>query len=122
MVAVAVSRAWLFFSATMPKPSLARWHQMLRNPVTMSLQRQAAPAVRRRNASVLYNESPFLSLPASTGRQPHQSGWGEAVSSQSRVESVPRGLPHADFQRKSNASSPMPGLSSAANEVATTPE
>jgi hypothetical protein len=71
---------------------------------------------------VLYNEDPFLSLPARTGRQPHQSGWGEdAFFPVSAFIGAMRAY-HADLQRKSDASSPMPGMSSAANEVATTPE
>jgi ATP-dependent RNA helicase RhlE len=38
-------RQTLFFSATMPKPIAALAAEMLKNPVTISLQRQAAPAV-----------------------------------------------------------------------------
>jgi ATP-dependent RNA helicase RhlE len=38
-------RQTLFFSATMPKPIAALASEMLKNPVTISLQRQAAPAV-----------------------------------------------------------------------------
>jgi ATP-dependent RNA helicase RhlE len=38
-------RQTLFFSATMPAPIAALASEMLKNPVTISLQRQAAPAV-----------------------------------------------------------------------------
>jgi ATP-dependent RNA helicase RhlE len=38
-------RQTLFFSATMPPPIAALASEMLKNPVTISLQRQAAPAV-----------------------------------------------------------------------------
>ena len=38
-------RQTLFFSATMPAPIVALTREMLRDPVTISLQRQAAPAV-----------------------------------------------------------------------------
>jgi ATP-dependent RNA helicase RhlE len=38
-------RQTLFFSATMPKPIAALAAEMLKNPVTIALQRQAAPAV-----------------------------------------------------------------------------
>jgi ATP-dependent RNA helicase RhlE len=38
-------RQTLFFSATMPPPILALTREMLRDPATMNLQRQAAPAV-----------------------------------------------------------------------------
>jgi ATP-dependent RNA helicase RhlE len=38
-------RQTLFFSATMPPPIAALANQMLKNPVTINLQRQAAPAV-----------------------------------------------------------------------------
>ena len=37
-------RQTLFFSATMPPPIAALSAEMLRNPVTINLQRQAAPA------------------------------------------------------------------------------
>jgi ATP-dependent RNA helicase RhlE len=42
---IPVKRQTLFFSATMPKPIAALASEMLKNPVTISLQRQAAPAV-----------------------------------------------------------------------------
>jgi ATP-dependent RNA helicase RhlE len=38
-------RQTLFFSATMPEPILALTRDMLRNPVTINLERRAAPAV-----------------------------------------------------------------------------
>jgi ATP-dependent RNA helicase RhlE len=38
-------RQTLFFSATMPAPILALTREMLRNPATINLERQAAPAV-----------------------------------------------------------------------------
>ncbi len=38
-------RQTLFFSATMPTPIVELAHEMLRHPVTINLQRQAAPAV-----------------------------------------------------------------------------
>jgi ATP-dependent RNA helicase RhlE len=38
-------RQTLFFSATMPPPIVALAHDMLRNPVTVNLERKAAPAV-----------------------------------------------------------------------------
>ena len=101
-----------------------------------------APAVRRQDASVavgrvagrrrrwfLNTSEPwsiqwrsFPEPPARTGRQPHQSGWRRNlfVPASARIRAM-RAL-YADLQRKSGASSPMPGLSSAANEVATTPE
>ncbi len=42
---VPARRQTLFFSATMPPPIAALASEMLKNPVTISLQRQAAPAV-----------------------------------------------------------------------------
>jgi ATP-dependent RNA helicase RhlE len=39
-----VKRQTLFFSATMPEPIVALTRDMLKNPVTISLQRKAAPA------------------------------------------------------------------------------
>ena len=40
-----VRRQTLFFSATMPPPIVGLAHEMLRNPVTVNLERKAAPAV-----------------------------------------------------------------------------
>jgi len=42
---VPTKRQTLFFSATMPPPILALTREMLRDPATINLQRQAAPAV-----------------------------------------------------------------------------
>jgi ATP-dependent RNA helicase RhlE len=42
--ALPVKRQTLFFSATMPEPIVALTRDMLKNPVTISLQRKAAPA------------------------------------------------------------------------------
>jgi ATP-dependent RNA helicase RhlE len=42
---IPTKRQTLFFSATMPAPIAALANEMLKNPVTINLQRQAAPAV-----------------------------------------------------------------------------
>jgi ATP-dependent RNA helicase RhlE len=42
---IPTKRQTLFFSATMPPPIAALANEMLKNPVTINLQRQAAPAV-----------------------------------------------------------------------------
>jgi hypothetical protein len=44
-----------------------------------------------RSPVVRYTYDPFLSLPASTGRQPHQSGWQEMRSFQPWLDAVRRG-------------------------------
>src|SRR5216117_4063266 len=41
---IPAKRQTLFFSATMPEPIVKLSHDMLHNPVTVNLQRQAAPA------------------------------------------------------------------------------
>ena len=71
---------------------------------------------------LMYNGSPFLSLPAGTGRQPHQSGWCGYTFFPASARIGAMRAHHADLQQKSGTSSPVPGLSPTANEVATTPE
>jgi len=78
--------------------------------------------MRRPEYRLMYNEDPFLSLPAGTGRQPHQSGWYGNTFFPASARIGAMRAHHADLQQKSGASSSVPGLSPAANEVATTPE
>ena len=96
----------------------ARAARQSRGPARCSAHRLIPRATR----SLMYDGNPFLSLPAGTGRQPHQSGWCGNTFFPASARIGAMRAQHADLQRKSGTSSPVPSLSSAANEVATPPE